>query len=106
MSGNVAQKQLGCVKCATTFFYYLYHYGQKFHLECLGGEAPLAVLAADHPLAAGVDAVRLQAVPGDARAALVVAVDGLEAAARLVVVDGAPGKVALAVLQGQGRIWV
>ena len=72
--------------------------GKSSHLECLGCEAPLAVLASHHPLAAGVDAVRLQAVPGDARATLVVAVHGLEAAARLVVVDGAAGKVALAVL--------
>ena len=65
---------------------------KKPHLERLCCEAPLAVLAAHHPLAAGVDAVRLEAVAGDAGAALVVAVHRLEAAAGLVVVDGAACK--------------
>ena len=72
--------------------------GAQYYLQRLRGEAPLAVLAAHHPLAAGVDAVRLEAVPGDARAALVVAVDRLEAAARRVVVDGGAGEVPPAVL--------
>ena len=65
---------------------------KKPHLERLCGEAPLAVLASHQPLAAGVDAVRLEAVAGDAGAALVVAVHRLEAAAGLVVVDGAACK--------------
>ena len=65
---------------------------KKPHLERLCCEAPLAVLASHQPLAAGVDAVRLEAVAGDAGAALVVAVNRLEAAAGLVVVDGAACK--------------
>lgn len=69
-----------------------------YYLQCVRGKAPLAVLAPDHPLAARVHPVRLEPVPLDARAALVVAVHRLKSAAQLMVVDGRARKVPLAVL--------